>query len=57
MFKIKVYYQVAPKYLAGDLIVSTNRYIESYKKVADLKYQDTFLYDGVYYMVESIEKI
>jgi hypothetical protein len=53
MKKIFVSNQLRPKYIDGDLRVSTNRYIESFKLIRDLKCGDEFCFDGAWYTFES----
>lgn len=51
---IKVFGQVEPKVLPANVLVETNKFIEAYKKASELKNYDSFLWEGAWYMVESI---
>ena len=56
-YSIKVRAQFNEKIIDGDLLVSTNRWIDSYKRVKNLEKGDTFLYNGAWYDVEKIELV
>lgn len=56
-YSIKVRAQFTPKIISGDLIVVTNKWIESQKKVRELKAGDDFIYNGALYTVETINPV
>lgn len=52
--KIKVFGQLEEKEIDSTQKVEINRYLEAYKKASDLKEGDNFLFDGAWYLVESV---
>ena len=54
---IKVYGQMVSKFINGNDIFATNRYIDSFKKGFELKSGDEFLLDGVWYVSDNSKSL
>jgi hypothetical protein len=56
-YSIKVRAQAQPKIISGEEIVRTSVWLDSFKKVSDLKVGDEFIYNGGRYDVEDIQAV